>query len=158
MKNFLVGIVIAFIVCASDQWSKIFIFGLLDSKQLEVIEIFPFFSLVKVWNYGVSFGLFDNIQYGKFILLGVSSVITFALAIWLSKVENLYMASALGLIIGGAIGNMIDRFRFGAVADFLDVYVGNYHWPAFNVADSAVCVGVGLILLEGLFVREKKNV
>jgi signal peptidase II len=78
-------------------------------------------------------------------------VISAVLATWLMKSTSKFESISLGLIIGGAIGNVIDRLRFGAVADFFDVYVGQYHWPAFNIADASICIGVALLLIHGLF-------
>jgi len=76
---------------------------------------------------------------------------------WLSRVESSLLAVAIGLVIGGAIGNVIDRLRFGAVVDFLDFHVGSWHWPAFNIADSAICVGVAVMLLDGLLLRREAH-
>jgi len=76
---------------------------------------------------------------------------------WLSRVGSPLLATAIGLIIGGAIGNVVDRVRLGAVVDFLDFHVGRWHWPAFNVADSAICVGVAVMLLDGLLLRREAH-
>ena len=82
------------------------------------------------------------------ILSGVAIVIVVGLLWWLSKADNYYLTIGLGLIIGGALGNLIDRIHYGAVVDFLDFYIMNYHWPTFNLADCAVTIGVGIVLLE----------
>lgn len=122
------------------------------------IEITSFFNLVTVWNKGVSFGLFsDDSPYTLWTLVGVTTVIAIGMLIWLMRAENRFLALGLGLVLGGAVGNIIDRIRFGAVFDFLDVYVGNYHWPAFNVSDSCITLGAILILLEGFIVKSDKT-
>jgi signal peptidase II len=158
MNNmFVKGLILAIIVLVLDQWSKFYIFNLLDSQNTQVIDILPFFRLVKVYNYGVSFGMFNDLAYGKLILSSVASIITIILGVWLYRVKDWYMAVALGLIIGGAVGNIIDRVSMGAVADFLDFYIGAYHWPAFNVADIAVVVGVGILLLDSFFKKDDKD-
>ena len=76
---------------------------------------------------------------------------------WLSRVTSPFLGVAIGLIIGGAIGNVIDRIRLGAVVDFLDFHLGTLHWPAFNIADSAICIGVGAMLLDGLLLRREAH-
>lgn len=148
MKSFLVGLVIAVVTAIFDQYSKHYIFAILSDLPNRQIEVLPFFNLVMVQNFGVSFGMFNNMPNGHIILSVMAIAITVILLIWMWREKKLYMAVALGLIIGGAVGNIIDRALYGAVADFLDVYWGNYHWPAFNLADSAVFIGVVLILLE----------
>ena len=119
------------------------------------IDVTSYFNLVMVWNEGVSFNMMQNT--GPLILsllaIGISSI----LAWWLYKSESKTEAIALGLIIGGALGNTIDRARFGAVADFLDFYVGTYHWPAFNLADSSISIGVAILLFHGFFMDKKKD-
>ena len=116
------------------------------------VEVTSFFNLVTVWNRGVSFGLFSNdSQMGPWLLSAMALAISIALVIWLRKAETRWLATALGLVIGGAIGNVIDRMRLGAVYDFLDFHAFGYHWPAFNVADMTIFIGVGLLLLDGIF-------
>lgn len=115
--------------------------------------IMPYFNLTMVWNEGVSFGMLQNA--GIWPLAVMALVISGFLAHWMMKSVSKFEAMALGMIIGGAIGNTIDRFRFGAVADFFDVYVGTYHWPAFNIADAAITIGVVLLLIHGLFLDKK---
>lgn len=122
------------------------------------IPIIPGFNLTLVFNRGVSFGQMDWL--GAWALSALALAISAALVVWLRKAETRLLAVALGIIIGGAIGNVIDRMRFGAVVDFLDFYIpgaGWPHWPAFNVADSAIVVGVGLIILDGLIAERAKN-
>ncbi|MBC8337656.1 MAG: signal peptidase II [Alphaproteobacteria bacterium] len=122
-----------------------------------VIEVTPFFNLVMGWNYGVSFGMLTSApEIGVWILPVVTALITLALAVWLYRAEGLRPAFGLGLVIGGALGNLIDRIRFGAVADFLDFHASGYHWPAFNVADSAITLGAVVLVLDALFTGDEK--
>ncbi len=115
--------------------------------------IFPNFNLTMVWNHGVSFGLMNDMGIWPLVIMAVGICGVFFS--WLGKTTSMFECVSLGMIIGGAIGNVIDRFRFGAVADFFDVYVGTYHWPAFNIADSAISIGVVMLLIHGLFMDKK---
>lgn len=119
------------------------------------VPLFPSFNLTMVWNEGVSFGLFSGMGIWPLVIL--AGVVSAIFMVWLMKTKSAFEATALSFVIGGAIGNIIDRFRFGAVADFLDVYVGAYHWPAFNVADSAITIGVAMLVIHGLFWKEKDS-
>ncbi len=122
-----------------------------------VIEVTPFFNLVMGWNYGISFGFLNSAPaLALWLLPMVVVIITAALGVWLYRIDRLRPALALGLIIGGAIGNLIDRLRFGAVADFLDFHAFGIHWPAFNAADSAITVGAVVLILDSLFVGDEK--
>ncbi len=157
MQMLIKGLIIAIVIAALDQFSKFYIFGKLLQIDSRTIEVLPFFNLVVVRNYGVSFGMFNDLSYGSLILSIVALSIVCVLCIWLYRVTQMYMAVALGLIIGGAIGNITDRIRVGAVADFLDFHAFGYHWPAFNVADIAVFIGVFIMILDS-FKEGKKNV
>ena len=119
------------------------------------VPVFPSFNLTMVWNEGVSFGLFQNA--GIWPLVVMTSLITAVLCYWMLKARTNFEVVSFGLIIGGAIGNIIDRFRFGAVADFFDVYVGTYHWPAFNIADSAITIGVVLLLVHSILCKAEED-
>lgn len=151
------GLLIAILVIALDQltkWIALTGLGLADNP----ITVTSFFNLVLVWNRGVSFGMFnDTGAAGPWILSGLAMAVVIGLLYWLRQVEGWLTTTALGLVIGGAIGNVIDRFRFGAVVDFLDLHVAGYHWPAFNVADAAICIGAGLLLVDGLLSPERQT-
>jgi signal peptidase II len=103
-----------------------------------------------VWNRGVSFGMLGGDQVPPWILSAVAIAVCIGLFVWLRRVEQKFTGWGIGLVMGGAIGNVIDRARWGAVFDFADFHVGQWHWPAFNVADSAIVVGVGLMLIDSL--------
>lgn len=119
------------------------------------IKVFDFFSLVYVWNRGVSFGMFNQLQYSQIIFSLIQSTIILILFLWLSRNDKLHFTYALGLIIGGALGNLVDRVKNGAVADFLDFHIASYHWPAFNLADSFVFIGVMILIFDDLIFRKK---
>ena len=110
-------------------------------------------NLVLGFNTGVSFGLFG--QAPAWLLMAFTLAIVAGLLVWIHRSDSRLTASALGLVVGGALGNLLDRLRQGAVADFLDFYIGSYHWPAFNLADVAIVCGVGLLLVESVLARGK---
>ena len=150
------GLLIAALVLAADQATKWWALAALAPVG-GAVEVTPFFNLVLVWNRGVSFGMLGGLaEYGPWLLSGLALAIVAFLLTWLRRASDPLVAGALGLVIGGALGNVIDRVRFGAVVDFLDFHYAGYHWPAFNVADSAICVGAGLLLLSGLFAPRRE--
>lgn len=119
------------------------------------IDVLPFFNFVVVWNQGVSFGMFKNsTDYGPYLLIALSFAIVAGFAIWLFRTKSMAHHIGIAMVIGGALGNVIDRFRFKAVFDFLDVHAFGFHWPAFNIADSAICVGVFILMIYA-FLFEK---
>lgn len=118
--------------------------------------VLPFFKLTMVWNPGVSFGLLRaDMGWVRWALVAFSLGVAAFLAVWARKVERPLLAAAIGLVMGGAVGNVIDRARFGAVADFLDFKALYFPW-VFNVADSAITIGVVLLLLDS-FQRDQKS-
>lgn len=150
------GLVVAALVILFDQATKWWIMAVVMQPP-RIIPVTPFFNLVMGWNRGISFGLFDgDSAVTVWILPLVALAIVAALVVWLRRVQGAWLASAIGLVIGGALGNVVDRLRFGAVADFLDFHVAGYHWPAFNVADSGITVGVTMLVLDSLFLGGEK--
>lgn len=143
-----------------DYVSKHLIFAYLEDLALRQqifnpkIEILPFFDIVYVWNRGVSFGMFNWIDNSHLILSILQGSITLVLLVVLIRSKDVFNNYAFSIIIGGALGNVIDRIRNGAVADFLDFYIGDYHWPAFNIADCAIFIGVVLLLLRDFIIRK----
>jgi signal peptidase II len=121
------------------------------SQHREIIA--SFFDLVLTCNSGISFGLMNRTGVNSLVFSLAAGVIIVVLVVWLRRVRTGFLALAIGLIIGGAIGNVIDRLRFGAVVDFLYFHAGAWYWPAFNLADSAICLGVAAMLLDGLLLR-----
>ena len=160
-KLFFLGILVAFLAAFLDLFSKQLIFAILEKIVLSQetnnpqIKIFDFFNLVYVWNRGVSFGMFNQLRYSQIIFSLIQSTILVILFVWLSRNDKLHFTYALGLIIGGALGNLVDRIKNGAVADFLDFHIASYHWPAFNLADSFVFIGVMILIFDDLVFRKK---
>ncbi len=143
------------LVVVADQLSKLWILYSFNLPSRGSVEVFGPFSLTMVWNQGVSFGLL-RADHGvvRWLLSAFSLIVAIVLALWVRKVERPLLGCAIGLIMGGAIGNMIDRVRFGAVADFLDFKALHFPW-VFNVADSAISVGVVLLLLDTFLIDRK---
>lgn len=150
------GLAASFFILAADQLCKWWMLEVIDIDARPPIEVTGFFNLVMVWNPGVSFGLFGRHDM-PMVLSAVAVAICLILFLWLKKAETRYVALAIGLVIGGALGNVIDRLRFGAVADFFDVHLYGYHWPAFNIADSCIFIGVAVLLLDSIVTRPKKE-
>jgi signal peptidase II len=151
------GLAIAVAVLLADQATKWWAQEAFATPP-RIVEVTPFFNLLLTWNRGVSFGLLDSDSaFGPLLLAALAVAITVWLLIWLARVERNHLAVALGLIIGGAVGNVVCRLRFGAVTDFIDLHAAGYHWPAFNVADSAIAVGVAILLLDWLLVRGESS-
>jgi len=143
-----------------DQVSKLFIAG---SMQLyQSIPIMPYFNLTYVHNTGAAFSFLSEAGgWQRWFFAGLAFVISIVIAVWLARLKQheTLLAVALSLVLGGAIGNLIDRLAYGYVIDFLDVYYQTWHWPAFNIADSAITLGVILMLVEsfGLWKSEEKT-
>ena len=134
-----------------DIWTKALVLARIDLH--EAIPVIPnFFQLVHVRNTGAAFGIGANADSRLVpLLLNAGAIAVFCVVVgyaFRSAITDRLLQTGLHLILGGAIGNLLDRFRFGYVVDFLDVYVGNHHWPAFNVADSAICIGIALLFLD----------
>ncbi|MBY0428773.1 MAG: signal peptidase II [Alphaproteobacteria bacterium] len=157
----LIAVVLAVIVAATDQFTKNAILDLFPKEGMSQ-AVTSFFNLVLVYNHGISFGMFNHapVETQPLIFIAVAATITTALIIWLLRTRSRLIVNALGMIIGGAIGNGIDRALHGAVIDFIDFYVTwgatPHHWPSFNVADSAIVCGVGLLFIDSL-AFDKKN-
>ena len=152
------GLVLALAIVIADQASKFWLYQYLVVDGVRAVEILPFFNLVTVWNYGVSFGMFSTgVASTAWIFSLVALAISGALGVWLLRSDRVLLTAALGLIIGGAIGNIIDRLRFGAVFDFLDFHAFGWHWPAFNVADSAITIGVAVLFVDSLFGEDGRS-
>lgn len=140
----------ALLAIALDQTVKWYFLSVLGfgDEGYRPIEVTPFFTFVMVWNYGVSFGMLAHPGTSvPWFLKGVAISISLVVAWFAYRSEKASERYAYGLIIGGALGNVIDRVRFGAVADFFSLHAGEYHWPAFNVADAAIFCGVALLVL-----------
>ncbi len=145
------GLIVASAVIILDQATKWWVVTIFMNPP-RVVDVWPFFSVVMVWNRGVTFGFLDDTPFwGQWAFVGLALAIVAVLLLWLRRAETKWRAAAIGLIIGGALGNVIDRVNYGAVADFLDFHVTGYHWPAFNIADSAITLGVAIMFFDALF-------
>jgi signal peptidase II len=150
-RRFLVwGLIFVVLAFAVDQVTKEMALAAAPALT-RGIEVLPFLDLVLVYNRGVTFGLLaSDHPAGRWLLILLTGTITVALLVWLRRAQSRTQAAALGLIIGGALGNLVDRLRHGAVTDFLDFHAQGYHWPAFNLADSGIVLGVALLLIAEL--------
>jgi signal peptidase II len=145
------GLLVAALVFILDQISKwIVVYVIMDPPR--VIVLGPFLDIVMAWNRGVSFGMFnqESIWNAPILSLLALAISAFLLK-WLWKSEGTWVPLAIGLIVGGALGNVLDRVRFGAVADFLYFHIDSLYWPAFNVADSGISVGAVMLVWDSLF-------
>jgi lipoprotein signal peptidase len=145
------GIGAAVVVLVADQVSKWCILNVLDLQSVGSIALLPGLNLTMVWNRGVTFGLLNSLGAWGSPALGVGAlVVVAALGVWLTRAQRPVVAGAIGAIAGGAVGNVIDRLRFGAVVDFIHAHAWGWSWYVFNVADSAIVCGVAVLLLDGL--------
>jgi len=145
--------ILIILIVIADQWSKEIVRVWLEGGAQSLTS---FLNFVTAWNPGVAFSFFDEGgTQGKWMLIIVSLAVCLILLRWLNRADNWLTGIGIGLIVGGALGNVIDRFRFSAVFDFIDFYIGEYHWPAFNLADSAITIGVACLILDGLFPKDK---
>ena len=147
------GVIAGIAVVALDQASKLWLLFVFDIARRGAVKVTPFFDLVLAWNVGISFGWFQNdSQIAQIVLMTIKAVAVIILAIWMARSRTLIATVALGLIIGGAIGNAIDRFAYGAVVDFALFHVqigGNtFNWYVFNLADVAIVAGVAALLYD----------
>jgi lipoprotein signal peptidase len=155
--NFIpLGLIAALVVLAADQASKWWVLNMLDLPELRQVVLLPVLNLTMVWNRGVTFGLLNGLgAWGHVLLAAVSLAVVAALGVWLRRAESPVVATAIGAIAGGAIGNVIDRVRFGAVVDFIHAHVetpwGDLSWYVFNVADAAIVCGVATLIIGSQF-------
>jgi len=158
-RKYWILIVVCLLVLFLDQWTKLIIQRSLSLYQrIEVIH--GFFNLVHVRNTGGAFGIFGGEGGGIgslfFVVVSVVAIGSILILLTRLKEDEVIISLSLSFILSGAVGNLIDRLWHGEVVDFLDFYVSSYHWPAFNIADSAICVGIGLMILV-LFVKDHKK-
>ena len=147
------GLIAAGTALVLDQASKLWLLFVFDIAQRGAVRVTPFFDLVLAWNVGISFGWFQSDSaWVQIILMLIKAVAVVVLAVWMARSQTLLAAIALGLIIGGAMGNVIDRFAYGAVVDFalfhLDIGGKTFNWYVFNLADVAIVAGVAALLYD----------
>ena len=151
------GLWAALVTLVLDQATKLYTLFWFDLPVREPVRLAPFLDLIVVWNRGISYGLFQqSTELGRWFLIAVSIVASVALTVWIRRTTGRLLAVSLGLIVGGAIGNAIDRLAYGAVFDFIHIHVGQFSWYVFNVADAAIVAGVVGLLYDS-FILEKRR-
>ncbi|HAT39594.1 MAG: signal peptidase II [Magnetococcales bacterium] len=157
-RGLLIGIPLALLVFVADQVSKwLAVVQLADGRRIVLWE--HFFDLVLVYNVGAAFGMFQNLAalWRNFILGGIALGAVVAIVIILGRTTGLWLIGGMACILGGALGNLVDRVRLGKVVDFLHVHWHDLSWPVFNLADSAISLGVAMLLLDYFLNEEKGN-
>jgi signal peptidase II len=140
---------VSLLVLVLDQASKLLADAMLELYQ--PVVLIPYLAITKAYNTGAAFSfLADASGWQRWFFIGLTVVVSVVLLVWMRRLKEHEgrVALALSLILGGAIGNLVDRVLYGHVIDFIDIYYGSWHWPAFNVADSAITIGAGLLLLD----------
>lgn len=151
------GLLVALVTLVLDQATKLGLLFVADLPVREPVVLAPFAQLIVVWNRGVSYGLFQqDSALGRWILVAVSLVASVALSVWMARAGSRWLAGSLGLIVGGAIGNAIDRAAYGAVFDFVHLHAGTWSWYVFNVADAGIVFGVVGLLYDGLVLERRR--
>ena len=152
------GFAIAAIVFLADQLTKWIIAGPLDLQAVRQIVLLPFFNLSWTENYGISLGLLNaETEFGRWMLVAVTGAIAIGVAIWIGREKQRGDQLALGMVLGGALGNSLDRVRFGYVVDFADLHIGDFRpFLVFNVADAAISIGVVILLLRAFLARDER--
>ena len=153
-----IGLLVAALLFAADQASKWWVLDVLrlpEIRNVPLLELGPFgLDLSMVWNRGVTFGLLSGEgPWNHLVLAVLAGGIALFLLRWLARAETRLVALALGAVIGGAVGNVLDRLRFGAVVDFVDAYAWDWHWYVFNIADAGIVCGVAALIGDALFRR-----
>jgi signal peptidase II len=151
------GLAAALVIVAADQASKWWVLNVIRLPEVGQIVLLPVLNLTFVRNRGVTFGLFNSLgDWSSLALAAVALAVVAALGVWLRRAESPLVAVALGSIAGGAVSNVIDRLRFGAVIDFIHAHIGDWSWYVFNLADAAIVCGVATLVLDSLLPRAPK--
>jgi len=156
------GLIAGLIVLAADQISKWWVVNVLDLPERHQIVLLPVLNLTWVRNEGITFGMLNGLGSWGHVLLAVTALaVVVALGFWLWRAESKVVAAAIGAIAGGAIGNVIDRVRFGSVVDFIHAHVGtpwgDLSWYVFNVADAAIVCGVAVLIFDAQFSKRRQE-
>jgi signal peptidase II len=151
-----IGAAVALLTLAVDQANKLWLIFVFGIGARQPVELTPFFDVVFAKNPGISYSLFSaRTEVQRYVLLAITLVATACITFWLWRARSRLVAFALGLIVGGALGNAYDRLAYGFVADFYHFHVGSFSWYIFNLADAAIVIGVGLLIVDSLFFGEK---
>lgn len=152
------GAIIALLAFAVDRLSKWWFIDVFELPLKGTVEILPIFDVVMVWNRGVSFGFLSaNDDFGRWALVVMNLIIVGVLIYWLRSAKNFALSCAIGLVIGGAFGNIYDRVKFGAVADFFQFHWESWYFAVFNVADSFIFIGAVLLILNSTFGNDAED-
>ena len=155
-RNRLIGLVLAVLLFAADQASKSYVLDVMQLQFGRPVYLLPFLNFTLTYNYGVSMGMLTaQTDTMRWALVAVTALIAVVVTIWMLRERKLVDILPLTLILGGALGNIKDRYELGYVVDFVDVHLAGWHFYIFNLADAAITVGVLIILARSLFVREK---
>lgn len=145
------GLIVAAVVLFLDRISKWWLISVFEMPEKREVVLLPVFKLVMWWNRGISFGMFHSEgEWLRWMFVVVFSVICLLLVRWMTKTDRLLTLTGLGLVLGGAIGNISDRVIYGAVADFFYFHIGDWYFPAFNVADMGISVGAAVLLYDAV--------
>ena len=152
LKKWYWGLGMLFLIFLLDQISKYCILNIVNLPQKGSIPVIPFFNFTMVWNRAITFGMLGQFGSWGSVIFSVSAfVIAASLFIWMIRARKIWVIMSLGAIVGGALGNILDRLRFGAVVDFIHFHVAGWSWYVFNVADSAIVCGVIILLMDAFF-------
>ena len=152
------GFIVAAIVFALDQLSKWIVAGPLDLQAVRQIVLLPIFNLTWTENHGISLGLLNaETEIGRWLLVAVTAAIAIGVAVWIGREKSRGDQIALGMVLGGALGNILDRVRFGYVVDFADLHFGDFRpFLVFNVGDAAISIGVVILLLRAFLIKDER--
>ena len=152
------GALTALVTLALDQASKLYLLFGYELPLKEPVVLAPFLELIVVWNRGISYGLLQqDSELGRWALFAVMIAAAVGLSVWMARATSRLLAASLGLIVGGAIGNAIDRVAYGAVFDFVHFHVGSFSWYVFNVADAAIVAGVVGLVYDSLVLDKRRE-
>lgn len=159
MTSRLAGFLVAVLTLALDQGNKLWLIHVYDIAARQPVHLAPAMDIVFAKNPGISYSLLSaHSPAGRWALVGFTVLATLLIGLWLWRTTTRLVALSLGLILGGALGNAIDRFSYGWVADFYYFHIGSFHWYVFNLADVAIVVGVVCLMLDSLFLAGKRAV
>jgi len=144
------GALAATVVLLADQASKYWVLYVLDLERLHSVAVMPLLNFTMVWNHGITFGLNDHEGASALVPVVAALAVIAGLLVWLYRADRAVVTIALGSVSGGAVGNVIDRLRFGAVVDFIHAHAFGWSWYVFNVADAAIVGGVVILILDSL--------
>lgn len=151
------GLTLAVLLAVADQAHKWWMLKIFDIEAKGQVAVYPFLDLVMVWNKGISYGLFQQgSALGQIALACLAVAAVIGLTLWLAQMTSRIGAAGAGLVMGGAVGNAIDRVVHGAVADFFSFHAGDFYWYVFNVADAAIVAGVVGLMYDSIFNSHKK--